>query len=184
MPKQTIRLTGCHFCGYEWRTRSKTPVCPKCFPRKANGQDGKRLDVICEKCRHRWDTRCAVEDAICPRCQGPAVLAHKWVMEVKEIPKEPSALWPKENMVVMEMPPQAPERRDSHQRYNRSAVEDYLHGIGCWGADNFGRCLAQRSDQEHAIVLRQVISVNKTRHDPIGEMETAMALEILNRLGL
>ena len=173
MPKQNPKYpVTCPECSYQWRSRSTTkPVCPKCFPKRANGQNGKRLDVICVKCRHRYETRRAVEDAFCPKCQGPAVLAHKWVMEVQDIPQEPEPL-----------PPSS--RRDSHQRYNRSAVEDFLHGLGCHGADNKGRCMAQRTDAEYAASLRKLIEVNRSRHDSVGEMETQMAQAVLRRLGV
>jgi hypothetical protein len=123
----------------------------------------RRTTITC-KCGYRWRTRHQdLTQVACPKCKGGR----------KAAPPPPP-------------PRQAPDpgKRDNGGRnYGMVEIQKYLWGIGCWHAENFKRCMEQRTKKEHAKYLRQVIIVNKTRHDSVGRMETDAALEALRRLG-
>jgi hypothetical protein len=60
-----------------------------------------------------------------------------------------------------------------------------VRGLGCHAADNFGRCMAQRTDQDYKKDLENLIEVNRrTRRDEIGEMENLEAQKVFKRLDL
>ena len=169
--------TVCATCGYLWRTRTTNPdkvVCPKCHPKVCHGKADTRQRVDCP-CGHSWTTRSAPDTAVCPKCSGKGASPHVWVTKVADIPKSPDTPAPP--------PGNKWKNYDKNLHYGQTAVTEFLRGLGCHSADNYGRCMAQRTDLEYATSLRQLIWVNKTRHDSIGAMETSMAFEILKRLG-
>ena len=170
MPEK--RPTTCQVCGYRWKTRAKDPlklVCPKCHP-KANGMDGKRQRVTCA-CGFSWTSRRPPGTAICPQCQGREIVPYvrEWVTKVEDIPGS--------------VAPAPPFEKNRATLYGKAASEQYITGLGCHSADNFGRCMAQRNDADYAVALRQLIKVNRSRKDAVGKMETEAAYRVLRRLG-
>ena len=170
MPEK--RPTTCQVCGYRWKTRAKDPlkiVCPKCHPKK-NGMDGKRQRVTCA-CGFSWTSRRPPVTAICPQCQGRDIVLYirEWATKVEDIPGS--------------VAPAPPFEKNRATLYGKTAIEQFIRGLGCWSADNFGRCMANRTNQEYKRDLENLIELNKTRHDAVGKMETEAAYRVLRRLG-
>lgn len=79
-----------------------------------------------------------------------------------------------------------PKKGHSSKNYGQEAAFEYVHFIGLWSyANPYQAALDKnkRSDAEFRVLLKQIIEVNKTRQDSIGEWETTAAKRELAILG-
>lgn len=128
-----------------------------------------RTRITCPTCEYSWRTKAnSPEQAKCPQCAG----RHK---------AKPQPLPP----LIFKRKPEPIKRIDTRDRsriYGRAEATSFVHGLGAWSAENFARAMAQRTEREYIASLKQLIEVNKGRHDQAGAWETAEAWAVIGRL--
>jgi hypothetical protein len=122
----------------------------------------KRQRVKCIACAYTWKTRSKdLSGVSCPRCGNQA-------LPPNEIPEPEPIQTP--------TPATCPYGQKS---YGKLEAQRYVRYLGCWTFVNPTDAAKRRDPEEYKALLRQLIEVNKTRHDQIGMFETQYAKQAL-----